>query len=88
MAKKRLNPTPTRYIYNPASSSSEGINAELLRSVVRHHAPDAIVLINRQLALPIGCSTCNCKRSVKEDITDISISAGVDTAPVRLVLLL
>lgn len=81
MAKKRLNPAPTRYIYNPASSSSEGINTELLRSVVRHHAPDAIVLINRQIALPIGCSTCNCKRSIKEDITDINISAGVDTAP-------
>lgn len=50
-------------------------------NTVRHYAPDAIVLINRQYAVPAGCTDCNCTKSIKEDITNISINVGVNQAP-------
>jgi hypothetical protein len=75
-----FNPAPTRFIYNPLSSflGTEGLGS---RETIRHHAPDAIILINREFAVPTGCSDCHCSRSLKEDVMDISTSTGVASSP-------
>lgn len=75
--KVPLYPKASRYVFD----TTDFALASTGQDHVRHIAPDALVYINRETIVPFGCSECNCRRNLKEDVRNITITVGINSCP-------